>query len=140
MYHKVTCGPTAFFDCDDTLVMWNIPANFPVEELVRCECRNFVEYLAPNKYNIDLLVKMAKRGHSIVIWSGGGADWAEAVVIGLGLQDYVSVVTSKPTYYIDDICNPKEWIGKHGYFDLKGKRIHGDNFSKIGEEVEKEDK
>lgn len=135
--HKVPCGPTAFFDCDDTLLMWSIPEGFK-EDLVTVHCRGFVELLAPNKHNISLLKKMAARGHAIIVWSGGGADWAEAVVKALELEAHVSVVTSKPQYYIDDIANPKEWIGKHGYFDMDGKKIHGDNFSKIDEEVEKE--
>jgi len=83
---------------------------------------------------------MAARGHAIVVWSGGGADWAEAVVKALKLEEFVDVVTAKPTYYIDDIAGAREWIGKHGYFTLEGERIHGDNFSRIGQEVEKENK
>ena len=132
--YKVPCGPTAFFDCDDTLVMWSIPQDYK-GELVTVQCRNFSDTLVPNPHNILLLKKMAARGHSIVVWSGGGADWAEAVVKALELEDFVDVVTSKPQYYIDDIGNAKEWIGKWGYFDLDGKRINGDNFSKIADEI-----
>lgn len=132
--YKVTCGPTAFFDIDDTLVMWSIPEN--CKYTVSITCRGFSELLAPNVHNIDLLKKMATRGHAIVVWSAGGSDWAEAVVKALKLEEYVDVITGKPSYYIDDIANPKEWIGKHGYFNYEGKKIHGDNFSKIGEEGE----
>ena len=135
--HKVTCGPTAFFDVDDTLVMWSIPQQWN-GDLVTVKCRDFADTLVPNPHNIKLLKKMAARGHAIVVWSGGGADWAEAVVKALGLEEFVDVVTGKPTYYIDDIAGSREWIGKHGYFTLDGKRVHGDNFSRIGEEVEKE--
>lgn len=134
MYYKVTCGPTAYFDCDDTLVMWAIPDGWQ-GEMVTVKCRDFADHLAVNKYNVTLLKKMAARGHAIVVWSGGGSDWAEAVVQALELEDFVEVVSGKPTYYIDDISNAREWIGKHGYFDLNGKRIHGDNFSKIGDEI-----
>lgn len=125
MYSKVPCGPTAFFDCDDTLLMWDTPegVDFNGEEMVSVSCREHSDRLYPNRYNIELLVKMAKRGHSIVVWSGGGADWAEAVVKALKLEQYVHVVTGKPTYFIDDIAEPKKWIGKYGYFDINGKRI-----------------
>lgn len=125
--HKVVCGPTAFFDCDDTLLMWSIPDGFDENDLVQVRCRGLVDELAPNKYNIDLLKKMATRGHAIVVWSGGGSDWADAVVKALGLTKYVSVVTSKPTYYIDDVADPKLWVGKHGYFDINGNRYGHQN-------------
>ena len=138
--YKVKCGPTAYFDCDDTLVMWNLPEDVYLNDdrLVTVKCRDHSDRLYPNPYNIDLLKKMAMRGHSIVVWSGGGADWAEAAVKALNLEGYVHSVSGKPQYYIDDISNPKEWIGKHGYFDLDGNRIHGDNFSKIDQTINKE--
>jgi len=128
--YKVECGPTVFFDCDDTLVMWDIPSDFPQENLVSITCRGHTELLAPNIHNINLLKKMATRGHGIVVWSGGGSDWCESVVKGLGIEDYVNVITGKPSYFIDDISNSKEWIGKHGYFNIDGTRVHGDNFPK----------
>jgi len=131
--YKVTCGPTAYFDVDDTLVMWNLPDDMHLNDskLITIKCRDYEERVLPNPYNIQLLKKMARRGHAIVVWSGGGADWAEAVVKTLKLEKYVESVSGKPTYFIDDIANPKEWIGKHGYFDIDGNKIHADNISKI---------
>ena len=123
--YKVPCGPTIFCDVDDTLVMWSIPDNWN-KDLVTVECRGHISHLAPNDHNINLLKKMAKRGHYVVVWSAGGADWAEAVVKALNLEEFVEVVTGKPTYYIDDKANPKDWIGKHGYFDINGNRTNGD--------------
>lgn len=119
---KVECGPTAFFDCDDTLVMWDIPEGHQEADRVTIKCRDFVEHLVPNTHNIDLLIKFAKRGHYVVVWSAGGSDWAEAVVKALKLEEYVEVVTAKPTYFIDDIADPSEWMGKRGYFDIDGNR------------------
>lgn len=124
--YKVTPGPTVYFDVDDTLVSWFIPKGFE-GKLVEVECRGHVNHLATNTHNVDLLKKMASRGHAIVVWSGGGADWAEAVVKALQLEEYVEVVMGKPTYYIDDRPNAKEWLGKHGFFTMDGKRVHGDN-------------
>ena len=133
--YKVTCGPTVYFDVDDTLLMWDLPEGiYPNDDrLITVKCRNYTERCLPNKYNINLLISLAKRGHSIVVWSGGGADWAEAAVKALELEEFVEVVSGKPQYYIDDIANPKEWIGKHGYFDMEGNRIHGDNLTKVGD-------
>lgn len=133
---KVPCGPTAYFDCDDTLVMWDLPEGVEVnsDEVVTIRCRDHSDRLYPNKYNIDLLIKFAKRGHSIVVWSAAGADWAEEVVQGLGLCRYVHVVTGKPSYYIDDIADSAHWAGKHGYFDINGKRFGTQtSFEKKGE-------
>jgi hypothetical protein len=129
---KVPARPTAFFDVDDTLVMWDIPEGIEINDdrLVSINCKGIEDRLFPNKHNIELLKKFSARGHSVVVWSGGGADWAEAVVDALGLNQYVDVVVNKPQYYMDDIANPKEWIGKHGYFKLDGTRVNGDNLSK----------
>lgn len=136
--YKVPCGPTAYFDVDDTLVMWEIPEGFQ-EDLVTVVCRDYAELLAPNKHNIKLLKKMAARGHSVIVWSAGGADWAEAVVKALELEDYVHVVTGKPTYWIDDLQNPKDVLGKHGYFDINGNKYgHQTNFNHEEHEKEKE--
>jgi len=129
---KVESGPTAFFDVDDTLLMWTLPEGVEMNDdrLVSVNCNEMSDRLFPNKYNIDLLINFAKRGHNVVVWSGGGADWAEAVVEALGLNKYVKAVMNKPQYYSDDIANPKEWIGKHGYFKLDGTRVNGDNVHK----------
>jgi hypothetical protein len=126
---KVPCGPTVMIDCDDTLVMWDLPDGMKINDdrLITVRCRGYEERCLPNKYNINLLKKYATRGHAVVVWSGGGADWAEAVVSTLGIGEYVDVIMGKPQYFIDDVADPKKWMGKHGYFDIDGNRIHGDN-------------
>ena len=121
---KIPDGRIAYFDCDDTLVMWDIPEGFPTDDLVNVNCRHYSDALAPNKYNVDLLKKFASSGHYVVVWSQGGADWAEAVVKALGLEGYVQAVMSKPNYFIDDLGDPNKWMGKWGYFDIDGNR-HG---------------
>ena len=121
MYKKVPCGPTSYFDVDDTLIMWEIPENFPEEELVQMECRDHAFPVAPNKHNVNLLKQFAKKGHAIIVWSAGGSDWAESAVKGLGLEDYVDVVMGKPNYYVDD-KKVEDWIGKYTYIDINGRR------------------
>lgn len=121
--YKVPCGPTAYFDVDDTLVMWEIPDGFE-EDLVTVKCREYAELLAPNKYNIKHLKKLASRGHAIIVWSAGGADWAESVVKALDLEDFVHVVTSKPHYMIDDMPSIELAVSaKLGYYDIEGNRL-----------------
>tara|TARA_R110000868_G_C10973188_1_gene771516 strand:- start:56241 stop:56672 length:432 start_codon:yes stop_codon:yes gene_type:complete len=132
MYTKVKCGPTAYFDVDDTLVMWDMPEGIDLQndsQVVTVECRGRESYVYRNRYNIDLLIKMASRGHAIVVWSAGGADWAEAVVKALHLENIVDVVTGKATYYIDDLADPAKVLGKHGYFDINGKRADTDTYA-----------
>tara|TARA_R100000951_G_scaffold101420_1_gene92910 strand:- start:9962 stop:10393 length:432 start_codon:yes stop_codon:yes gene_type:complete len=117
-------GPLVAYDCDDTLVMWDLPDGMMLNDdaLVTIPCRGQEERCLPNEHNITLLKKFAMRGHTVIVWSGGGVDWAEAVIKGLGLEEYVDVIMSKPAYYIDDIKDPTKWIGKHGYIDMNGKR------------------
>ena len=118
--YKVTSGPTFFCDVDDTLVAWKVPEGY-TGELVEIICRGFPEQVAPNWKAVNHLKKMASRGHSVVVWSGGGSDWCEAVVKALELEEYIEVITSKPTYYMDDIRDPRKWIGKHSYISMDGK-------------------
>lgn len=119
-YKKVTPGPTVFFDCDDTLIMWNKPKHYLETDLIEIECRGHVSKVFPHEHNINLLTNLAERGHAIVVWSGGGADWAEAVVKALNLEPHVEVVTGKPQYYVDDIKDPTKWMGKHQYINMEG--------------------
>lgn len=129
MYKKVPCGPTAFFDVDDTLLMWDMPEYALEDEIVEVTCRGLTSKRCINSYNLDLLHKMARSGHGIVVWSAGGSDWAEAAVIALGIEDIVDVVTGKASYYIDDLADPAKVLGKHGYFDFNGKRAGTDTYS-----------
>ena len=123
-YFTTKPGRLVMVDCEDTLVMWDLPEDMMLNDdaLVTVSCREHSDRLYPNKYNIELIKKMAKRGHEIIIWSGGGQEWAEAVVKALNLEEFVSGVIQKPTYFIDDIADPKHWMGKHGYFDSDGNR------------------
>ena len=118
---KIPDGPTAFFDCDDTLVLWNVPEGTPSTDLVETSFRGLTDLVLPNHHNIDLLKKFAKRGITIVVWSAGGSGWASEVVRVLELEKYVTAITPKPHYFVDDIFNPIDFMGKHIYIDIDGK-------------------
>lgn len=122
--------PTVYCDVDDTLVKWGSP-NSPEEE------KNSVVVVVPaHKYthiieeteqkyeniqyeqrvvlikeHINQLKEHKRRGHVVVVWSAGGSEWAAAVVKAVGLESYVDVVISKPSWYIDDLP-ANEFMGK----------------------------
>lgn len=54
----------------------------------------------PIYQNIQLLLWFIDRGHDVIIWSGGGVDWAESCVRKLGLEGVVRVIF-KGTEYVD---------------------------------------
>jgi hypothetical protein len=98
---KVITRPTVFFDVDDTLVMWNQSPTHP--NAVEMKVFGFVENLVPHEGHIKQMKDHAFRGHHVVVWSAGGWEWAQAVVIALGLEQYVDEVMDKPHWFYDDL-------------------------------------
>lgn len=109
---------SVFWDVDDTLVLWNPTKEQLEKDGIDFECpaglflneennvtpgKPWTARLVPHKTHIEQLKKHKMRGHMIVVWSAGGYDWAEAVVKRLGLEQYVDVVISKPTWAYDDM-------------------------------------
>lgn len=116
-------GQTVFVDIDDTLIQWKEPNDDTTnEEIITVTCRGVTEDFALNVHNVNYVRKMGVRGHAIVFWSKAGSCWAEAVAIALGMNDIVCACLAKPDYYIDDIQDPKEFMGKWVFHDIKGKR------------------
>lgn len=92
--------PTIYFDCDDTLVMWErseSPAAIPFN----CYGREFL--LVPHTKHIDKLKEHKREGFKIVVWTAGGEEWGHEVIGKLGLTEFVDVILSKPEYYYDDL-------------------------------------
>lgn len=71
-------------DIDNTLALWNGEDYYPNSDCIRT------------------IKQFHKRGHTIIAWSAGGAEWATSVVLRFELQDYFSYCMSKPDWYIDD--------------------------------------
>lgn len=99
---KIPDKPIVFSDVDDTLVMWKPPTEYE-EECVAFDNNGVIEYCLPHKKHIELLRQFKARGHTVVVWSQGGSDWAEQVIKKLGIEDIVDIVMPKPFWYIDDI-------------------------------------
>lgn len=125
---KVIKGITVFWDVDDTLVKWGnatpeemndaIPITCPISSAIIDEedviVQPWTEYLRPHKKHIAQIKLHKMRGHRNIVWSAGGAEWAEAVVQALGIEEYVDIVMGKPSWYYDDLrCD--EYMGNPQY-------------------------
>lgn len=101
-------------DCDDTLVMWNTTDmredDFYIEPVGWGEKVK----LRPHRKHIELIKQFAARGQMVVVWSAGGFAWAKQVVEVLKLEKYVTVVMSKPKWFVDDL-QAKEILGQRIY-------------------------
>lgn len=99
---KLAGDRTLYVDCDDTLVAWDL-SKYPDEPRVTVTCYGHDSELVPNRNNINTLIKFAKLGHRIIVWSQSGADWAEAVAKELCIDDYCDLYITKPSWYLDDL-------------------------------------
>ena len=94
-----------FFDCHDTLVMWD--NRYKADDYSNCVLVDdgyIKEYLVPHDKHIKYLKdsKLLNK-NTVVVWSAGGWNWARAVVESLGISEYVDAVMSKPERYVDDL-------------------------------------
>lgn len=98
--------PLICMDVDDTLVSWS---QYESEDA----SAGAVKFFNPrdNKYiwlnviqeHIDAIKAHKLRGHTVIIWSAGGVEWAQVVVDTLGLTPYVDACMAKPNWYYDDV-------------------------------------
>jgi hypothetical protein len=116
---RVLIGDVLCVDVDDTLVSWSPVADHELEHCVpfERETPNPVLYIetiditfdgVTKKYwlyrdNVESVKTHHHKGRTIVVWSGSGAEWAEAVVKAVGLQEFVTVVMAKPRWLLDDM-------------------------------------
>ena len=130
------CNQPTFFDVDDTLVKWGscppeeiftaIPITCPVgkvydEDGNETESLKWTEYLRPHKKHIEQLKQHKLRGHTIIVWSQGGWEWANAVVKALELEKYVDLVMEKPCWIYDDIP-ASEFMPKNQWYKDEDKK------------------
>jgi FMN phosphatase YigB (HAD superfamily) len=108
MLQTIDSDNVVCFDVDDTLVIWKVPPG--MEE----QCREFTNYgvterLLPHEKHIKLLKEFKFRGHTVIVWSQGGFEWAREVVRMLELEPYVDFCMSKPKWMVDDLP-PSAWV------------------------------
>lgn len=126
-YNFLESEMNATFDCDDTLVMWDIGGNQPYDmwaytEQEKCKPEDVVRiedpykvgeayYLVKHNRHIKLLQDYKARGFGVIVWSAGGSQWAKAVVEALGIGNSVDLVMAKPNRHVDDMpCT--SWMGE----------------------------
>lgn len=102
---------TAWFDVDSTLIFPS--PEYPSEEPISYITVGGRKWW-PNYPLIEEIKLHKARGQGVVVWSQGGAKWAEDVVVALGLESLVDVVCGKPDWYFDD-KDVTEWMGKRFY-------------------------
>ncbi len=101
----------AFFDCDNTLIMWHkIDQDLPE---VTINNRKFQVHTK----HVQKIKDYHTLGHVVIVWSASGHEWARKVVEALGLQGYVNFAMCKPHRVFDDVKDISETI-KHGYIPL----------------------
>jgi cation transport ATPase len=86
------CSPVIFVDVDDTLV------------------RSVGAKRIPMPHVIAAVRGLAAQGASLYLWSSGGAAYARATAVELGLSDCFVGFLPKPHAYIDD-QSIQEWQG-----------------------------
>lgn len=109
---------TVYVDVDDTCIMWSptqeqldtrgieitCPASMTLMEDGTVACTgNWTEKLVPHRVHVEQIKKHKARGHTVVVWSSGGVEWAEAAVRALKIEQYVDVVIAKPMWVMDDL-------------------------------------
>ena len=145
MYHKVREGRIAYFDVDHTLIIWEMNPSEYVQTAKDNKYYSELRELPPKRRlsklledqpesltlispktgnpfrvrpiwtHVSQLIQQRLKGLNIVVWSAGGSDWAEAVVNGLFLDDFVDVIMTKPDFLYDD-SKPKDLMGRHFFF------------------------
>src|ERR1035437_6128286 len=90
---RIRCNKPVYFDVDDTLLYW-APTQQQIEEdgidfVHTYEDGMIVEgRVVPHKVHLRQLKRHHERGHTIIIWSAGGEEWAYAPACILGLKHY----------------------------------------------------
>lgn len=98
-YAVVHSTRSVWYDVDNTLVfsLREYPHQIS-NEIVKINGRKFWVHVP----HVETIKDFKARGHTVVIWSAGGAEWAEMVVKALQLEDCVDLVISKPDWFVDD--------------------------------------
>lgn len=89
-------------DCDDTLVSWKFCRPDSVDAVAFEHPKLGTVYLNVNWEVVAHVKRHVLCGHQIVIWSAGGADWAETVAKHVGLDDIAVCYMEKFRWIVDD--------------------------------------
>ncbi len=105
-----------FCDVDETLVHHDT-ADLKTVDVVDPITGSHV-VVGVNETMVRLVKEESHRGSIVVVWSRGGYEWAESVVVALGLESAVDYVMSKPHAYFDD-KDISDWLKHRVFIDPK---------------------
>lgn len=90
--------PHVYYDVDYTLVR---PLKWLDKDDQRIIVFNGFSWIVNNDMIKEIELSKA-RGHVVIVWSQGGAKWAEDVVKALQIEHMVDACLAKPSWYADD--------------------------------------
>lgn len=110
-------GPVCF-DVDDTLIMWEYHEKAPDLPTVTLkeESTGHSQTFQIHIHHVERIKMLKLTGKTIIVWSQSGSEWAEKVVVALGLEKFVDVVLEKPPRVYDD--NPPASFIQQRYIKL----------------------
>lgn len=97
------------FDIDQTLIMHS--DSFGDMEIFNPYSGSKIKFYE-NKLHTELLKQYKGRGMCIMVWSAGGTQWAKTIINTLNLQDYVDLIITKPSKYVDDLKASKILVNR----------------------------
>lgn len=97
------CHQPTYCDVDDTLVLWERPSDYPENDMRLINCGGVEKWYAINWPQVRQLSEHKARGHTVIVWSAGGSDWADAVVDALEMRPFVDLTLEKPMWAYDDL-------------------------------------
>ena len=89
-----------YFDVDNTLIYSESEVPGKMFDTTLITISNVHFYI--HNFQCELLKSFKARGHTVVVWSQGGADWAETIVRATNLTAFVDLVIGKPDWFCDD--------------------------------------
>lgn len=120
------------FDIDDTLYKV-VPKKIRGGDCVlgcvdtHHECDNYSFDQVPDYDLIQVLRWFHSNGNNVYVWSGGGQDYAKAIVSKLGLDQYITRVIDKnsagSSHYNIDITFDDQTVDLGSRANVKVKRI-----------------
>jgi len=108
---------TVYFDVDDTLLEWKT-CDKKDSKAIKFDHNGHDFYKRPIMPNIEALKLHFLAGHLVVVWSAGGARWAEKVIRTLCLHKHVNLIINKPDYMYDD-KDPSHWMPNRQFKENK---------------------
>lgn len=110
---------SVYFDCDDTLAMWNDPDKIGKYGYIgyrKITIKGVGFYV--HKAHVAKLKQHFLVGDEVTLWSHGGETWARVVAKALKITKFITKYATKPDFYYDDQDYGK--LGRRIYLNFDG--------------------